>query len=559
MRTLGNINLGNNRQAFGNGAIAGILSSGIVTNGLQVIKQNPIAEIAALDVGTMAAPRIAIESGQNPDYGIESAFREVAPIALNPFGPGLVGAAMMFMGGFSGVNLGNQAIDTLKEYWNNAGGKEFSPDNPDKKIINNFTSSMLKDVTGSVGSNPEVNEFKPLADEHIKEISQKLDDVILGNHSRKEKKALMTQAREKFVEATKTEGDLTLGKYETNAGEFFDNIVTTGKKLFTKNSPEKLEKEISKLQNLNKWKTGIGATLSIIALCVLPPINNYLTKKRTGKDGYAAYKDFNTRKDADAYQKTLEQIKKEKRKLNALKTLTMAGMGLLMISSMGAFGKKGFFKEGGLKNFKDKIEMKGKNASMDLVRLMYGCSLMSRLFFSRDEQEVKVTTLRDYTGFANWLVLGPFVANAIAYHGDKTRSLVNIKSKMEEEKNILKRPVKKLWHWLSNVRLKSYGEAMETIKKLPAEKQFGRKALYNSAILGGIGYSMFMLGLGMPKLTNYLTNKAREKQLKKKQQACQNPVNTPLNSSASNTQLTEKNKIVFGEFLPKNNMKGKTI
>jgi len=558
MRTVGSINLKNNSPAFGNGIVSGALASGILTNGLQIIKQNPIAEIAALDIGTMAAPRIAIESGQNPDYGIESAFREVAPIALNPFGPGIVGAAMMFMAGFSGVNLGNQAINTLKEHWENAGGKNFSPENPDKKIVNNFTRSMLKKVTGSVGSDPDVNEFKPLKDAHINELSQKLDDAILGKHSRKEKNALLKEVREKFVAATKAESDLKLGEYETNAGEFFDNIVTTGRKLFTKHAPEKLEQEISKLKHVNKWKTGTGAVLSIAALCVLPPINNYLTKKRTGKDGYAAYKDFNTRKDADC-QKTPDQIKKEKRNLNALKAVTMAGMGLLMISSMGAFGKKGFFKEGGLKNFKDKVEMKGKNASMDLVRLMYGCSLMSRLFFSRDEQEVKVTTLRDYTGFANWLVLGPFVANAIAYFGDKSRTLVNIKGKMAEEKSALKRPFKKVWHWISNVRLKSYGEAMEAIKKLPVEKQLGRKALYNTAILGGIGYSMFMLGLGMPKLTNYLTNKARERQLKKKQETCHNVELSQKNNSVSNSSLNEKNKIVFGEFLPKNNMKGKVI
>ncbi len=502
-----------------NGSVISALSSSTLTKGFQYLQQNPIAEVAFLDVSTMIAPRTAIDSYQNPVYGAETFFRETAPIIFNPFGPGIAALVMMnfFKGGeYKGVTANSKTIENLHEAWNEAGGKRFFSETATQEqkieVIKDYAVKVLENTEGLSGRTKKIKISK----KQMEDIPQKFAGLVLGDN-KDEKKAskILNEIAEKYTEKTGAAGSITFrNKHElsTDIHSLLNDAVTVGKKVFVKaGSHDKIAERVKDIVEFAPRKTRWATALSMLGIATLPFINNTITKLRTGKSGYAAYKDFCS---GDAQQQAKN---KEKNKgLWAKKALTAAGMALMVVTTIGGFNKKtGFFVKGkGLQNFKDKIELKGPNTHMNLIKLVYGTSLISRFMFSRDEQELKVTTVRDYAGFMNWLVLGGFVAKGVAHLADrKGESFVNISAPLKD-----KNPLKTVQNWLTNVSVKTHSEMRAMTKHLPKAEKMQKMAIHNGAALAGLAWSMFALGIGMPVLCNHMTNKAREKQLREKAQ-----------------------------------------
>lgn len=525
-----------NNVSFGflNGAIVNTLSSPVLTGGLEYLKQNPVAEVFFLDATTMIAPRTGIDYNQNPDYGTETFIREVAPVPLNPFGPGIIAALMMNARGYNGISAGVDTMKSLHHAWNNAGGKNFNPDKKQAEIVRKYAKEVLANTVG-VSTN---NKFTKLNEKSLDSLSKRLANLILEN---KDKKAVKKEFKEITEAYTMQTGFSDSLKVKIKEGHHFttdihtltDDIVSVGKKLFIQKPANKLNSAVEDIVSFSKKKSLWAAGLTILGLVSIPPINNAITKLRTGHSGYVAYKDFGQNDSA------ITQEKQDKTGLWKAKSFGAAVIGSIVLTTMGAFNKKsGFFQKGGLKNFVNKIELKGKNAHMDLIRLIYGSSLISRVIFSRDEQEVKNTTLRDSCGFLNWLVLGGFVTKGVAHLASKNdRSFVNITGPIKDKtsKNSLISAFKTATNWLSNVSFKSLAE-MKAIKATPKEK-----AIHTAAILAGLSWSMVTLGIGMPLLNNYMTNKSRENQLK---QSLLKTSNVKTNSDEEENK-TKTNKMLI--------------
>jgi len=547
---------------FVNGTLINALSSKALTGGLEYLKQNPVAEVAFLDATTMIAPRTAIDYKQNPLYGTETLFREIAPVIFNPFGPGIIAAIMMNKKGYNGVNAGKDIIISLHEAWKTAGGKNFHPENLSKKeklqIVKKYVRNVLENTNGVVG-NIEKNTFAKLKEKDSEVLFDRIARVILRNKDNKKDTKLTSKLIEKFAEkyTQKTGADSILTvkiksghNFSTDIHTLVEDVISVGKKIFIKTLPDKLEGTVDDVVKFSKKKTLWATGLSIAGIITLPAINNTITKLRTGSSGYSAYHDFG-KQQSDVKNNSNE--KTDKTGLWTAKGIGVAIIGSIMLTTMGAFSKKGgFFQKGGLKNFMNTIELKGKSAHMDLIKLIYGTSLMSRVISSRDEQEVKNTTLRDSCGFLNWLVLGGFVAKGIAHFADrKGCSFVNITGSLADtSKNSIKAAFKTVSNWLGNVSLKTHREMRSMNKTLPPAVGAKNMAIHTATILGGLAWSMFSLGIGMPLLNNSMTNKARQKQLKEKENiniANANIHKTPQPTFISNSSI--RNETAFSDFI----------
>ncbi|MEI8388943.1 MAG: hypothetical protein WCG23_03550 [bacterium] len=500
---------------------ADALSSRVLAGGLEYLKQNPVAEVAFLDATTMIAPRTYTDYKQNPVYGTETLFREVAPVLFNPFGPGIVAALMMASQGYKGIGAGKDTIRSLHEAWKMAGGRNFHPETSTQeekyKIIKKYNNLILENTAATTTN----TTFNKLGKRELDSFSESLTDLMMNNQDKKFEKKLLSGVAEDYTLHTGAADFLkvkvgTEPHFSTDINTLLEDIVSVGKK-FTTTLPEKLEGTVDHIVKFSKKKTLWATGLSIAGIITLPAINNAITRLRTGKSGYSAYQDFG--KQEKTAQNNPEK-KKNKAGLWLAKGIGAGILGSITLITMGAFSKnRGFFKSGGAKNFMDTIELKGKSAHMDLIKLIYGTSLVSRVLCSRDEQEVKVTTLRDSCGFLNWLVLGGFVTKGIAHLADKKGlSFVNITGPIvDKNANPIKAALKTASNWLSNLSLKTPSEIRAMNKNLPAATVNKNMAIHAAAIIGGFAWSMLVLGLGMPALNNFMTNKAREKQLKAKE------------------------------------------
>jgi len=498
---------------FASGALINLLSNKMVVSGLECVKNNPAVEVSAMDTTTMIAPRTYVDSKQNPVYGFETFCRETFPMLFNPFGPGIIAAVMMSSKGYKGVSAGKDTLQSLHKAWNDSGGTDFklngTPEEK-KQIVQNYARKVLENATGTAKNRAFIN----LGKTELDEFSSKLAELILQDKDKKTVKTTLSDIAEKYTLKTGAASSLEVKlhpkhKFSSDISVLLDDIFSVGKKVFTQAEPKALQDKVEDLVKFSKNKSGWAAGISVAGMVCLPPLTNAITRWRTGSCGYCAYQDFG-KKDNNMQK---DSQKKDNFAVLRAKAIGVGLIGTIMLTTMGAFKKgEGFFIKGGLKNFVNKIELKGKSAHLDLIKLIYGVGLLARVISSRDEQEAKVTTLRDSCGFLNWLVLGGFVTKGVAHLADKKNgSFMNITGPIKD-KSVLKTA----FNWLNNVSIKTHSEMRTMNQGLPEAQGRKNMAIHTAAILAGYAYSLITLGIGMPVLSNYLTNKAREKQLAQK-------------------------------------------
>ena len=143
------------------------------------------------------------------------------------------------------------------------------------------------------------------------------------------------------------------------------------------------------------------------------------------------------------------------------------------------------------------------------------------MLVARDKDELRESVVKDVLGFLNWLVLGNFVAKGVALALDKDNSLLKNPHETSFLKKTLKTRDEVLIEGMKRLNLSSVtedGKALkfsEMLKKLPAGEagKAVRKQLriLNLAQVAGYLYSGIVLGVGIPKLNIYMTNKSEAK------------------------------------------------
>ena len=482
--------------------------------GLKSLNDSPAIGACAVDLASMVIPRTAIEmKNRGPQAGIEAAFREGTSCLIHAC-VGLIGlgAATLLSGkinqthGIKAQNIfaSGDTIDNISQLWKNTEGQK------------QFFEGFLQNIKGLNGS-----EWKKISD------SAK-DDIVDGLVSLAEKTDILSKSKgadkSKLAKEVKVLKNTILSKitkdtgaqasFKMNAGqgvkdvsaslgELVDNAVSLSN-AFKSKSKDKLPDFVKAIKGNKVASTLLGMGICA-AMCIsVQPINRYLTKKRTGSDGFVGVEN----KGGD----TSKGFKVAK---------TAAGIAF-PIFSLKTIGK--------MSDLVSNIQFNSKVPTLNQFKFLYGLTIGSRFLSSRDSNELRESVIKDTLGYTNWLILGGMVSKLTA-RAIGGKELINNPVAQEGKKGL-----GYAFKWLSKASVKSFDEVL-----LPAAKEVTKdgKALKFTELLknadsttktkvakiatsqvAGYLYSGLVLGVGIAKLNIFITKKIQEK---KNKQANQNP------------------------------------
>ena len=266
-------------------------------------------------------------------------------------------------------------------------------------------------------------------------------------------------------------------------------------------------KRLSKFKNI---KSIAGFAIASGVGMSIQPLNMYMTKKKTGQDGFVGVEG---------------RSKDDSLGFKLLKGTSAAAFFAMVLATL----------DTGLKGFMDKMAFKGFWPTISQLKGVYGLTIISRLFAARDKDELRESLTKDTLGFLSWLVLGDFVNKMTAEAMDKRldKTVMN-RTKEVAEKGFLARVFKSSLknrdeilietlaeHGIETVKkdgdkvvAKRFKELMHDLERLPENvKKSTKKRLnvLNRAQLAGYLFSGLVLGLGIPNLNIYITNKLDRK------------------------------------------------
>lgn len=485
----------------------------------------------AVDLCSMVIPRTTVDFiNRGPEAGTETARRESMG-TLNHSMVGVYGTlgglalASMFNKNYNvradKIFANDDTIDILAKYWDSARNGADTKE----AHIKAYTDNIAKNIKFFNTTDNEVNGFKTLGEDAQKAFSDALSNKLLNSDKKVIEKDFQQYLHTLLVSETGAETKVTLqgfGKQADNSLKTLIGNVYNVSKTFVEENVEKAFKAgkdgenafVKGLKSLNLKRSLVGLGVATAIGMSTQPINMYLTKKKTGSDGFVGVP--GREKDNSKGFKVLKALTAGAFSLGALSTITTNP-----------------------KNFLNKLQFQGMSPTVNQLKLVYGLTIASRLLSARDKDELRESAVKDTLGFFNLLVLGSLVTKGVARAIDK--SLINVTK--ENSKSFFK--------WIANSSLKTRDEILfealknqgkATVKdgkaipfkelvKLADKTTRGKLRALNIAQVAGYLYSGLILGVGIPKLNIYMTNKSEAKRKAKlaNQQPETNSYNMMLN------------------------------
>lgn len=498
---------------------------------LRFLDTNQAWGAIAVDIGCMGIPRTTVDFTRGPDAGLETARREFSSTGNHSLIGvyGTVAALALARGLNKAYNMkankmfiGNDTVDIFAHHFKDADGN-----------IEKFASNVVSTLQGfnpekaKEGQNGWVLIEKEATDDAVK----KLIDVL-----EKEPEKLSKESAEylKTVigSSVGAEGKIRLTKTingkevvsDSTLEAFIDNIYQMAKAFKNGEVAKTFNGDIANnaflkdLKGMNK-KVSIAAMAAAIGvgLCV-QPVNAYLTKLKTGKDGFVGVEG------------------REPDKSSGFMFLKAAAAGIFGIGAISTIGGLS-----SLEKFLGKIQFKGFNPTIPQFKLIYGMTIMSRFMAARDKNELRESSIKDTLGFVNWLILGGFVSKFAAAGLEKLPTFKNAGEKFiryNEHEN-----GKGWFKWLTESNIVTRDEVLlDSIKKagksaikdgkamsfkdmfkfvqteLKDEKAIKKVRYLGLVQFAGYLYSGLALGVGIPKLNIAITKHFEAKRKAKEQQ-----------------------------------------
>lgn len=514
---------------------------------LDYLATNPVWGATATDVGFMGTPTTSMEIYRRGwGYGFEAGFREYtstlndASVGLYGLGAGTLLAGMLKKDGVTNpqrIFASNESIDVHSEIWKASNGDV-------NKYIENYVDNLR-------GYNPN----SPLADTegYVKVAQDCKQDIIddmktLANEKldKAERKKVTQRLNARLVEATGSESELVL-KYGDKVNTSSVTTVTDDFYRMTKALKEtgevsKIEKFASKLKAFGKGRALLGLGAAMLISASFQPINVWMTKKRTGSDGFGG--DKSRAKDTSAA-------------FTAKKLASIGAMSGIMLATLKAKPSQ----------FLDKMLFKGTAPTIDQFKGLYGITILSRMWMGRDNDELREINIKSILGYLNWLVLGNFVEKGVTmafenknnpilkYNEETAKNGFLYKhfgkgidkffnSSLTSRREMVTEELRK--NGISTVAEDGSAKSMKQLLK-DAEKLANNKALMKKlklkkyAQLAGYLYSGIVLGAGVPYLNISVTNNVTAKRNAKKahEVALNNAKNHFFDSEIKNTSFAE--------------------
>ncbi len=533
-----------NKQSF-KGPLTGVLS------GLRFLNDSPAIGACAVDLASMVIPRTVIETkNRGKQSGFETFFREISSCIVHAC-VGLIGlgAAALISKDFNnkyGVKAQNifasgDTIKNMSSIWQNSGNQK------------EFFASFIDNIKGLNG-----NSWRSVSNEAREEAVNGLVNIAektkaLSTSDKNGKKALKKEIKElkntvlsKIIKDTGAQTSFKLNgtaegikTISSSLSDLIDNAVVLSNS-FADRTKEKLPEFVKSLRHNKTVSTLIGLGICSAICMSIQPFNRWLTKKRTGEDGFVGVE--NKKSDNSP-------------KFKALKTALGIAFPIFAVSTIGRPS-----------DLLSNIQFNSKVPTLNQFKLIYGLTIGSRFMSSRDSNELRESVIKDTLGFINWLILGGVVSKLTA-RGLGGKELINNPIKQEGKKGI-----KYAAKWLTKASVKSFDEVL-----LPASKELTKNGrllkfpeLFKNAApdvkskvmklafsqVAGYLYSGIVLGVGISKLNITIT-----KYMQAKKDAGDNMtknVNNANNTNNTNNsarfdkkylmELREKASPVFNEF-----------
>lgn len=510
--------LNNNQQNFG-GAFD------CVSLALRFLDTNQAWGATAVDVGSMVLPRTAVDFQRGVDAGLETATRESSSSANHAL-VGVYGAlaGLMLAGGFNSkfgikfnnIFAGDKILDNLGKSWHDeiqAGNK------------NPLRSHLEKVVSSIEGFNPSASKegWVGISKDNQKLIVDRLEQEIKNSDKNKISKEAERYIHSLITSSTGAEAKMRLkGAKENVTGldlkTMLENVYSVTKsfttekvaKVFAETKDFSANDYIKSMKKFNKMRSLLGVGIAGAIGMSIQPLNRYITKRRTGEDKFVG---GGEKDDSFGFK--------------VRKALAAAAFGTGAFACISTNPKE----------IIPGLQFRGMIPSLNQFKAIYGLTIMSRFLSARNDNELIESSVKDIFGFANWLILGSVVSKGVANALDK--DLINLKD--GEGKGFFK--------WLKNSNIKTRDEVLlsslkkagvdvvkdgkalsysEMLKKIPAGDKLTKVKLrkLNIAQVAGYLYSGLVLGVGIPKLNAYMTNKRMAKQAAL--DAAKTKENTPL-------------------------------
>ncbi len=484
------------------------LGSGAVSL-LRFLDTNQAWGATGVDFTCMVMPRTITDFSRGPLAGIET-FRREASGTVNHAAVGLVYGPLAGMLLAAAINskydikankifAGSDTIDMLGKIQH-----EVTKSNPNGNV-DVYASRISQIITSPDGKMLSENAQKDFAQTLVKEIKNPskdnramLKNIVLSDFGRED---IILKSGEKSIKA--------------RLNDVVANISSVSKNFFNKNviksfNVESFEdvKFVKSLKQLGLSRSLLGLGIASVIGCCIQPFNIYLTKKKTGSDGFVG----------------VEGREKDKtNKFKALKALAAAAFGTMSYGLICKFKAKDFLPN---------IQYKGITPTLNQFKLVYGLTIMSRLLAARDKDELREATVKDTLGYLSWLVFGNFVAKGTLKLLDK--SLVG-----RSRDEILYEALHK-----AGISTVKDGKALsfnKLLKLLPKSDKLTRVKLrnFNISQLAGYLFSGLVLGVGIPKLNIHMTKKSDEKR-KARLAAQKMPGNSNLMLAQPNIEFLRK-------------------
>lgn len=487
-----------------------------VTMGLRFLDTNQAWGANAVDLASMVIPRTTVDFvSRGPAAGMETGRRE----ASGTINHSLVGVYGTVAGLALATALNNkygikahklfvddETLDLLAKAWD--------------KQVKAGNNEPVKDYLRDVLSNAETrvgDDWKKIPQDKLEDVVNKFTDVLKSKDAPVTiSKDLKAYAQSVITHATGSENTFRLAENQktTSVSNLLDSIYNVSRTFvnekvgnaFKESKDIDTNAYLKSLKRMNLRRSMLGLGIASAVGMSIQPLNIYLTKKKTGSDGFVGVE--GRQKDNSAGFKGMKVV-----------AAGIFGGGILATIGM----------RDGVKGLLKKIQFRGLVPTLDQFKFIYGVTIMSRFLAARDKDELRESVVKDVLGFFNWLVLGNFVAKMTANAMDQ--NLLNysekehgkgffnkiIKAPLVSRDEVLHRglhaagidsvengkalPFKQLLKKLSS---KQVGEAIRKETK-------GKLRALSIAQVAGYLYSGLILGVGIPKLNIYMTNKSEEK------------------------------------------------
>ena len=510
---------------------------------LRYLATNQAVGANCVDLGFMVIPRTASDLvRRGPDAGLETGRREAmgtvndSLIGVYGIGAGALVSAVMGMNKKFGakVNQMMAAPETIN----------ILAENKARQLMENKSQlDYLKETLRNVKAyNPtaagaDAAGFVTIPESTIDEVVQIMDSAITDKKmdfkkwSKKGSENSLDVVMNLITEKTGAQSKYVLksleneGVSETSLKTLLEDIYKLSEAFNQRSVKEHFLEQIKAGKKVaengfiksflkyGKAKSIAGFGIAAAVGLSVQPINMYLTKKKTGSDGFVGVEG---------------RTKDTSKGFFAAKVASAVAFSAMILKSIGT----------GLSGFMDKMAFKGFWPTINQLKGVFGITIISRIFSARDKDELRESLTKDTLGFLSWLILGDIVNKMTAEALDK--SVMNRTKDVEKEgwfKRIFHSSLKTrdeiLLETLSangvetvknkdgKLVAKTFRELEKELEKLPeAIRKQTKKRLrtLNGAQLAGYMFSGLVLGLGIPNLNIAITN-ALDKKRKAKAEA----------------------------------------